>query len=258
MVSQTTNSTTVCSAAYSSNENQNKTIKMRINWCMTGGLHSQNANTWESVPMTRRLYLTHWGRVTHICVSKLSTLGSDNGLSPDLRQAIIWTNAGILLIGPLGTSFSEIEIEIHAFSLKKMHLKMSYGNGGHLSRPQCVKWLIRHRVMSNISITLVCLVVLFRSAFSTILTGSISYLHILSSNFRGVSPVDFFFNSNSIIWSFGKLFKFVTLILSCFDLDMTCSTVWVIMGQRGYPQNACVLVVLVIFWYSWSATYQKK
>ena len=44
--------------------------------------------------------LTHWGRVTHICVSKLTIIGSDNGLSPDRRQAIIWTNAGILLIGP--------------------------------------------------------------------------------------------------------------------------------------------------------------
>ena len=45
--------------------------------------------------------LTHWGRVRHICVSKLTIIGSDNGLSPDRRQAIIWTNAGILLIGPL-------------------------------------------------------------------------------------------------------------------------------------------------------------
>ena len=33
--------------------------------------------------------LTHWGRVTHICVSKLTTIGSDNGLSPGRRQAII-------------------------------------------------------------------------------------------------------------------------------------------------------------------------
>ena len=71
--------------------------------------------------------LTHWGRVTHICVSKLSILASDNGLSPGRRQAIIWTNAGILLIGPLGTKFSEILIEINTFSFKKMHLKMSSG-----------------------------------------------------------------------------------------------------------------------------------
>ena len=69
--------------------------------------------------------LTHWGRVTHICVSKLTIIGSDNDLSPGLRQAIIWTNAGLLLIGPLGTNFSEILIEIIALSFKKMHLKMS-------------------------------------------------------------------------------------------------------------------------------------
>ena len=70
-------------------------------------------------------YLTHWGRVTHICVSKLTITGSDNGLSPGRRQAIIWTNAGILLIGPLGTNFSELLIEIQTFSFKKKHLKVS-------------------------------------------------------------------------------------------------------------------------------------
>ena len=69
--------------------------------------------------------LTHWGRVSHGCVSKLTTTGSDNGLSPGRRQAIIWTNAGILLMVPLGTKLSEILIEIHTFSFKKMHLKMS-------------------------------------------------------------------------------------------------------------------------------------
>ena len=72
-------------------------------------------------------HLIHWGRVTHICVSKLSILASDNGLSPGRRQAIIWTNAGILLIGPLGTNFSEILIAINTFSFKKMHFKMSSG-----------------------------------------------------------------------------------------------------------------------------------
>ena len=44
--------------------------------------------------------LTHWGRVTHISVSKLTIIGSDNGLAPSRRQAIILTNAGILLIEP--------------------------------------------------------------------------------------------------------------------------------------------------------------
>ena len=65
--------------------------------------------------------------MTHKCVGKLTGIGSDNGLSPGRCQAIIITNAGILLIGPLGTNFSKILIEIHKFSFKKMHLKMSSG-----------------------------------------------------------------------------------------------------------------------------------
>ena len=63
--------------------------------------------------------------MTHICVGKLTNTGSDNGLSPRRRQAIIWTNAGILLIGPLGTNFSEFFVVIHTFSFNKMHMKMS-------------------------------------------------------------------------------------------------------------------------------------
>ena len=74
--------------------------------------------------------LTHWGRVTHICVGNLTIIGPDNGLSPGRRQAIIWTNAGILLIWPWGTNFSEILIGIQAFSFTKMHLKMSSAKWG--------------------------------------------------------------------------------------------------------------------------------
>ena len=69
--------------------------------------------------------LTHWGRVTHTCVGNLTIIGPDNGLSPGRRQGIIWTNAVVFLIGPWGTSFSEILIGIHSFSFKKIHLKMS-------------------------------------------------------------------------------------------------------------------------------------
>ena len=85
---------------------------------------------------------THWGQVTHTCVSKLTIICSDNGLSPHRRQSIIWTNAGILLTGPLGTNFSEILIEIHIFSYKKMHLKMSSEN----RRPFCLFCLSFYRV----------------------------------------------------------------------------------------------------------------
>ena len=61
----------------------------------------------------------------HIYVSELIIIGSDNGLSPGRCQAIIWTNAGILLILTLGTNFSEILSKIDIFSFKKLHLKIS-------------------------------------------------------------------------------------------------------------------------------------
>ena len=61
--------------------------------------------------------------MTHICVNKLNSIGSDNGLLPGRRQAIIWTNAGILLIQNVRTNFGEILSDFHIFSLKKMHFK---------------------------------------------------------------------------------------------------------------------------------------
>ena len=117
--------------------------------------------------------LTHWGRETHICVGKLTTIGSDNGLSPGRRQAIIWTNAGILLIGPLGTNFSEILVEIRIFSFKKMGLKVSSAKW----RPFCLglNVLIHHTVtvdelVMQDSIALTALVLAY---FSQIITASL-------------------------------------------------------------------------------------
>ena len=52
------------------------------------------------------------------------SIGSDNGLSPVWRQAIILTNAGLLSIEPLGTNFSYISLKIQYFSFMKMHLKL--------------------------------------------------------------------------------------------------------------------------------------
>ena len=89
----------------------------------------------ELLPHPRGLILiTHWGRMTYICTSKLTITGSESGLSPGWRQAIIWTNARICLIRNLGTHFSEILSKIHAFSLTKMHLKISSGKW----RPFCL------------------------------------------------------------------------------------------------------------------------
>ena len=103
-----------------------------------GGLSSQRASNAETLPIWwRREHKimwsnhfnteahAHWGRVKHIWVSKLTIIGSDDGLSPGRRQAIIWTNAGILLIGTLGTKLNEILSEIHILSFMKMHLKTS-------------------------------------------------------------------------------------------------------------------------------------
>ena len=78
------------------------------------------------------LLLTHWGRVMHICVDKTTIIGSDNGLSPARRQAIIWANAGIMLIQSIGTNFNEIFIQENAF--ENIVCKMA----AILSRPQYV------------------------------------------------------------------------------------------------------------------------
>ena len=78
-------------------------------------------------------------------IFQLAIIGSDNGLSPGRRQAIIWTIAGILLIGPLGTNFSEILIGIQENAFENVVCKMASiclglnelmgvpSNGGHKS-----------------------------------------------------------------------------------------------------------------------------
>ena len=56
---------------------------------------------------------------------KLTIIGSDNGLSPGRRQAIIWTNAEIILIRPLETNVIEMLFETLTLSFMKMRLKVS-------------------------------------------------------------------------------------------------------------------------------------
>ena len=80
--------------------------------------------------------LTHWGRMTYICVSKLTIIGSDNGLSPGQCQAIIWTNAGILLI----QTFNEISSDIHTISFIQENVfeNVICEEAAILSQPQCI------------------------------------------------------------------------------------------------------------------------
>ena len=51
--------------------------------------------------------------------SNLAIIGSDNDLLPGRRQAIIRTNAEILLTRPSRTNFSEFFIGIHIFFFNK-------------------------------------------------------------------------------------------------------------------------------------------
>ena len=139
--------------------------------------------------------LSHWGRVTHICVSKLTIIGSDNGLSPGRRQAIIWTNDGILLIGPLGTNFSDILIEIYKFSFKKMHLKMSSGKW----RPICLGLNV---LKTGLNLVIILPTGAAMTSTSIVLTSKSMTTSSDRNNFRvtgplcaGKSPVPFEFPS---------------------------------------------------------------
>ena len=107
--------------SFVSERQNNKLITIELIICELNVPNTTKTSASSQIKFHMRGPLTHWGRATHICVSKLSIIGSDNGLSPARRQA----NAGILLIRPLGTNINEILIEIRTFSFKKMHSKMS-------------------------------------------------------------------------------------------------------------------------------------
>ena len=172
-----------------------------------------------------RIELPHWGRVTHICVGILTIIGSDNGLSPGRRQAIIWTNAGILLIlrnklRNLGTNFSEILGDIHSFSLSKMCLKVSSakwrpcclglnvliltGCGCHC--PACRTYLIATRFWVVVICPIIkCLTVL---EFSFILFDLCLFITIFNCILNYVPIVTFWICAYHKIW--------ILLIIFCF------------------------------------------
>ena len=100
------------------------------------------------------LVLTHWGRVTHTYVTKLTIIGSNSGLSPGLRRAIIWTNAGMLLTGQLGTNFSEMLIEI-CFHSRKCIWKCRQEIVGHFAS-------VGFDVLKHIRMVSFCEIIFFR------------------------------------------------------------------------------------------------
>ena len=99
---------------------------------------------WSLLPRVL-LTLTHWGRVTHVCVGNLTIIGSDNGLLPGRRQAIIWTTAWTLLIKSLVTSFSEIFNQNSVIFIQENAFENVVSEAATIfPRPQCVNWLSHH------------------------------------------------------------------------------------------------------------------
>ena len=92
--------------------------------------------------------------MTHIWVSKIIIIVSDNGLSPGRRRSIIWTNAGILLTGPLGTNFSENFNRNSNFLIQENAPEnIVCAIASILFRPQCVN----HKIQSKARTTLIFL-----------------------------------------------------------------------------------------------------
>ena len=93
--------------------------------------------------------------MTHICVGNITIVGSDIGLPPERRQAIIWTNAGILFMGLLGIYFYEILVKILTFLFKKMRLRVfsviwrSFCLGLNVSKVTASqRWLLLHQFLA--------------------------------------------------------------------------------------------------------------
>ena len=105
-------------------------ILLNTMWNVQHSLSINQHKKYSSNKIVNLQALTHWGRVTHIGISKLTIIGSDN----ERRQASIWINAVILLIGTLVTNFSETLSKIHIFSFKKMYLNTSSAK----RRPFCL------------------------------------------------------------------------------------------------------------------------
>ena len=84
--------------------------------------------------------LTHWGRVTHICLSTTYQLVSDNGLSPVRRQAITWNNVAIMTLRNIFVS--NLIYDYKVFVQGNALDNVVWDKAPILSRPQCVNtWI---------------------------------------------------------------------------------------------------------------------
>ena len=104
--------------------------------CQTG-LEELHSNDFSLIDSLTCIYLTNWGRVTHICVSNLTIIGSDYGLSaPSHYLNQCWNFVYWTLRNKLQWNFnwnSNIFIQENAFE------SVVWEMAAILSRPQCVK-----------------------------------------------------------------------------------------------------------------------
>ena len=173
--------------------------------------------------------------MTHICVSNLNIVGSDNGLSPDRRQAITWTKDDFLTIGALGTNFSENWIEIRTFSLKNAFENVVCEMAAILSRRRCIYgvWKLLSKNYCyisqgpmSLSNPIRCHFVICDQYWTDVIPYKISCLVRLSDNM---------FSKHDTI-----SLIFITLILQ----------VWrVIEGFSVYSRNGGISDCLVLLWH---------
>ena len=85
----------------------------------------------------------------HLCVNKLGPNLLVNDRSRNRCQAIIWSNPIIVLIGSLGTNFSETWTETHRFSFTEINLKVSSAR----YRPSCVRFNVVIHPFADLGVT---------------------------------------------------------------------------------------------------------
>ena len=156
---------------------------------------------------------------------------SDYGLPPLRHQAIIWTNAGLLWIWPIGTHFSEIWIKLHEFSLKEIHLKMwsakcqpSY----LLSRPWYIETLRMRQNGHHFADDIIKCIFFIKNIWITI---KISMKFIakgpVGNNSTLVQIMAWHYLCQAIIWSNdGTVCWYINTALGLYELPITLQ-VWV-------------------------------
>ena len=193
--------------------------------------------------------------MTHIGVSKLTITGPDNDLSPGRRQAIIWNNAGILLIGPLGTNFSEILIKINTFSLKKMHLKMSSGR----RQPSCLGLNVL-TTLAYMLITEAWILHVYMYMFQSLLRSSYESSHPLLMEWMEVSrrifvSLSWYFRHRDLIYPFPLRFENCQFCIDAIELNHQSCAVFVQIWL--YLYKLFKFFMLLTYWENAVASYSN-